>query len=220
MSRSFVADVVIDHAELPLTPTLRAVPEIAVTVESQPTQRESPSIFYSVTGDDFAKFESALEDDPTVTDWQTSITDDECRLYQIAPSANTKFTTPKIADLGIRVLSLESVDGRWHFQLQAPDRDALGDYWQYCRDEGVAFELEKIYSSGPQPRPTGSEPLEAQLTDRQLEVVDTVTRMGYYDQDGATAKAVADELDISPSTLSTHIRRIMATMFEYLSEDG
>lgn len=46
----------------------------------------------------------------------------------------------------------------------------------------------------------------SKLTDRQREVAETAYEMGYFDRPrGANATAVADELDIDPSTFSEHL---------------
>lgn len=215
VTRSYIAEIAIFHPELPLIPTLQEVSELSVEVKSQPvTPAESPSIFYSVTVPDFDDFEDALADDRTVDEWEVPLTFSDCRVYQITQSSKSKFTTPKISALGINVLDIRNSGRRWRLKVQTPDKETLGSYWQYCREEDVEFSLEKLYRSGPQP--PESEGLEDQLTVRQREVARTVTRMGYFDQEGATAVEVAAELEISPSTLSTHLRRIMATTFEHL----
>lgn len=214
---SFIAEVVIDHPDLPLTPTLRRVTDVSVRVKSQPiTGPESPTLFYAVSGADFGKFEDALDADPTVDEWREPIEYADCRVYHVTPSSTAKFTTPKIADLGVHVETIESADRRWRFQLRAPDRESLGAYWQYCRDEDVQFRLEKLYRSGPQATIAAGRGVESALTDRQREVARTATRMGYYESDGANAAEVAAELGISQSTLSTHLRRIIRKVFDAL----
>lgn len=222
MTQSFVAEVTVDHPDLPLTPTIRDITGTRVRLESQPlTDAESPSLFYSVTDSGFQGFESALERDHTVEDWELTMDLTDCRIYRIRPSSDARYTVPKVVDLGIRVLTIRNAGRRWWFQLQAPDRESLGAYWRYCREEGVQFTLEKLYSSSPQAAAVDADAttIEAQLTDRQREVALTVTRMGYYEQDGASAEEVAAELDISPSTLSTHLRRIMAKVFHSMFGD-
>lgn len=220
MAQSFIAEVIVDHQDLPLTPTIRNIPDLDVRVESQPVAHpESPSIFYSVSTPDFQRFEESISDDPTVGDWRILMQFADCRVYQVYPSSKAKFTTPKISELGIQILLIRNEERSWHFQLQAPDKESLGNYWKYCRDEEVQFSLEKLYSSGPRAMVADSDSLKAQLTPRQREVAHTVTRMGYYEQEGASAAEVADELGISRSTLSTHLRRIMAKVFYYIDDD-
>ncbi|MCU4740456.1 helix-turn-helix domain-containing protein [Halobacteria archaeon AArc-m2/3/4] len=222
MPQSFIAELVVTHPDLPLTPTIRSVSETTVSVESQPltdVERSETTVFYSVTSTDFQAFESALAEDHTASDWRVTLEFTECRIYQIHISSDAKFTTPEIATLGVRVLSIENDDRGWRFRLQASDKERLGAYWEYCRDEDVDFHLEKLYSTGPRATAGETDRFEAHLTDRQREVARTVTRMGYFESDGASAEDVAAELGISPSTLSTHLRRIMAKVFRHTFDD-
>ncbi|WP_408958447.1 helix-turn-helix domain-containing protein [Natrinema sp. 74] len=220
MARSFIAELLISHPDLPLAPTIRAVPSVTIEVEAQPltatTDEDRPTIFFTLM--DAAErcdrdFESALSRDRTVDDWTVVLELADCRTYKIRLGQNAKVTSPKITGLGVRILSIRNAADDWRLRLQAPDKESLGAYWRYCRDEDIQFTLEKLYSSRAQARPAEDRRIEARLTDRQREVARTATRMGYYESDGASAKAVATELDISRSTLSTHLRRIAAKLF-------
>lgn len=52
------------------------------------------------------------------------------------------------------------------------------------------------------------------LTDRQREVLDIAVRQGYYDDPrGTTHEAIAAELDVAPTTVSEHLRRIERRIF-------
>jgi len=50
------------------------------------------------------------------------------------------------------------------------------------------------------------------LTDRQREVAELAVRHGYYAADGASAAELAAELDISPATLSEHLRAVISKL--------
>lgn len=222
MSQHFIAELHITHSDLPLTPTLRTVTDADIMVESQPLMypdRSGPISFYSATDCDFETLESVFDDDHTVAEWQLSMAFPDRRIYQIYHSSAAKFTTPEIADIGIQLLSVNNSDRGWRIRLHAPDRAHLGDYWEYCREEDIQVTLEKLYSTGPRARAVGSDRPDLSLTDRQREVAHTAARMGYYEPDGASADEVAAELGISPSTLSTHLRRIMAKLFQQLFTD-
>ena len=222
MTRSFIAEMIISHPDLPLIPTIRTTDGVEIAVESQPLtypDRSGSILFYSVTNCDFRAFDSALETDHTVDEWRVTMEFQDCRVYQIYHTHETKFTTPELADLGLQELSSRAVDRGWELRLHAPDRERLGDYWEFCREENVRFDLEKIYSAEPQANAFSGDRVEIPLTERQREVARTAARMGYYEPEGASAAEVADDLDISPSTLSTHLRRIMDKVFRQLFAD-
>lgn len=220
MSRSFVAEVVLTHPDFPIAPTLEAVPDASVSEESvrPPTSADVPAVLYRVTDTDFQAFESALDRDHTVAEWSRKLDFGDVRMYRVQLSAETKFVTPTLSDLGIHVVGVERAGPGWYFRLEAADRDPLGTFWDHCRAEDIGFELEAIRSSGPRPLEE-SVGVRATLTDRQLEVARVATRMGYYDRDGASSADVAAELGISRSTLSTHLRRINAKLFDSLFGD-
>lgn len=218
--QNFIAELVAAHPDLALAPTISETSKTRIELESQPvTDLESPVLFYSVENADFQRFESALAGDHTVTGWQVAIDFNGCRVYQIQLSSAVQFLTPAMTELGVNVLAAESAERGWRIRVHASDKGQLGAFWEYCREEGIDFHLEKIYSSGSNSQQRESEGIRAELTDRQREVARTVTKMGYYRQEGATAEEVAAELGISPSTLSTHLRRIIAKIFHLVFED-
>lgn len=57
-----------------------------------------------------------------------------------------------------------------------------------------------------------------ELTDRQRELARAAVDRGYFDADGPSADAVAEELDITKSTLSEHLRAVQRELFGQLFE--
>jgi len=75
--------------------------------------------------------------------------------------------------------------------------------------------------------PTGGTPRDTvfvdrgKLTERQLEALRTAYEMGYFAQPrGANATDVADELDITPSTLTEHLTAAQRKLFADVLEEG
>jgi predicted DNA binding protein len=217
MPQSFITEVVLTHPDFPIAPTLEAVPHATITEESirPPPTGDVPAVLYRVTDVDFPAFESALTQDHTVADWSQTMDFGDTRMYRVQLSPATTFVTPTLSELGIHAVSAENADSGWRFQLETAKRDHLAAFWNYCREENIQFELETLRSSGAQPveERVG---IKAALTNRQLDVARVANQMEYYDRDGASAKEVAAELGIAPSTLSTHLRRINAKIFDFL----
>lgn len=221
VSKSFIADVVLIHPDLPIGPTLEAVPTASITEEGirPATIEDVPTVRYRVTDVEFQDLESALARDRTVTEWTQTMDFGDTRIYRVQLSSATKFVTPTLSELGIHAVSAESAGHGWRFRLETAERDFFGAFWDYCRAEDIQFELEVLRSSGAQPR-AEQEEIKTTLTERQREVARVATRMDYYDKGGASAKDVAAELGIAPSTLSTHLRRINAKVFDSLFDDS
>lgn len=200
------------NPDFPVAPTIEEVPDVYLKEESvrPPTDSEVSVTFYRVTASDFRQFESALDRDHTVTDWSMAMDFGRSRMYRVHLGPETEYITPELAAQGIYVVFIESAGRGWRFKMEVPDRDSLSGVWEHCREEGIEFHLEKLHSWNPEVSDPVEDSLKALLTDRQMEVVHTAVRMGYYDQGGASAEEVAAELDIAPSTLSTHLRRAIA----------
>jgi len=217
MPQSFIAEVLLTHPNAPLAPTLAAVPHPSITEESirPATTADKPAIIYRVTDVEFDAFEAELDRDHTVAEWAQTMDFGDTRMYRIQLAPATIFVSPTLSELGIHVVNSESADRGWRFRLETGDRDHLGALWDYCRETDIQFRLEVLQSSGAQPMDERIW-LKAALTDRQQQVARVATRMGYYEKGGASANDVAAELNIAPSTLSTHLRRINATIFNSL----
>ncbi|MDG5776124.1 helix-turn-helix domain-containing protein [Haloarculaceae archaeon H-GB2-1] len=214
---SHIAELTVKHPNLVLTPTLEAIPDLEVRVESQPiTVAESPTLFYMVRAPDFRAFEDELVTDHTVDGWAVDGVFDSSRIYKITFSETTRFLTPQISDIGLRILDATSVEGGWHLRVHTPTRKQLERFLSYCRDEDVQCHLEKVFSTADDSGPTTGERIDLELTDRQREVAQTATEMGYFGAGGASADEVAAELDIAPSTLSSHLRTITEKVFARL----
>ncbi|QCS44489.1 helix-turn-helix domain-containing protein [Natrinema versiforme] len=217
MPQSFIAEVVLTHPNAPLAATLEAVPHATITEESirpAPTADE-PAVFYRVTDVAFHAFETELARDHTVAEWTQTMDFGDTRMYRVQLGPATIFVSPTLYELGIHVVNSESADLGWRFWLETGDRNHLSALWDYCREKDIQFELEVLRNSGAQPM-NEQVRIKAALTDRQQQIAQVATRMGYYEKGGASAKDVAAELDIAPSTLSTHLRRINATVFDSL----
>jgi predicted DNA binding protein len=58
----------------------------------------------------------------------------------------------------------------------------------------------------------------ARLTDRQREVLDAATDLGYYEVPRqATHADIAERVDLDPGTVSEHMQKIEARVFEALA---
>lgn len=211
---SHIAEITVKHPDLALTPTLEAVPDLQLGIESQPaTTSNSPVLFYSVKTSSFETFESNLDVDHTIAGWQLTSKFSDHRIYRVHLSAEVKIITPKMTENDLRILSVANDQGGWWLRLHIPDRDRLAEFHRYCLREDIKYQIHKLYSIQSETRGTDGR---IQLTDRQREVAQTATEMGYFDQEGASADEVAEELDITSSTLSSHLRTITAKIFKQL----
>ena len=79
--------------------------------------------------------------------------------------------------------------------------------------EGIRVELEQLSDYDPELRE-----LSSLLTDRQQELLDTATNLGYYEVPRqATHQDIADELELSTTTVGEHLRKIEARMLSEIA---
>jgi predicted DNA binding protein len=79
--------------------------------------------------------------------------------------------------------------------------------------EGIRVELEQLSDYDPELRE-----LSSLLTDRQREILDTAADLGYYEVPRrATNQDIADELDLSTTTVGEHLRKIEARMLSEIA---
>ena len=79
--------------------------------------------------------------------------------------------------------------------------------------EQIRVELEQLSDYDPELRE-----LSSMLTDRQREILDTAADLGYYEVPRrATHQDIADELDLSTTTVGEHLRKIEARMLSEIA---
>ena len=107
-------------------------------------------------------------------------------------------------------------DGELRLHVAAEDGDGV----RRCVDAiGKEFEVTPVrLSTGGS---VGGSPRRAvldldRLTERQRELSRAAAERGYFETDGPTAGAVAEDLDITKSTLSEHLRAVQRELFDQL----
>jgi PAS domain S-box-containing protein len=114
-----------------------------------------------------------------------------------------------LTDFGGRIVSVAIEDGDYHVVTELPHSVAVRDVVERVTEVHPAADLEAQRSVTGEARSaaqTREDVLDA-LTDRQLTVLETAHRAGYFEWPRATTgEEVAETLDLSPSTFSQHLR--------------
>lgn len=215
MSLITVADIA--HADLALTPTIRSEVARKIDVVSQSaTDPKTGLFFFVVRGADAAVFEEALEVDHTVRDWWLVSERDDSAVYRIGHTEDAILLSPVITELGGLMLDACSNDmSGWRVRLQLSDREALSELWEYCEENDISFELNRMYR---QDGWMNGEP--SKLTDAQRDALVTAYEHGYFEEPREAAlEDLAEVLDISPTAVSGRIRRGTAELVESILLD-
>jgi len=214
---TLIAVVEIEHSALAIGPTIRDLPEASIQViPNSGTDPDTGMFFFMVehADDDFEAVEARFDSDPTVEEW-TRIADDETtNIYRLQHTAETKLLTPEATKVGGFTLEAKSTGHGWRIRLQLPDREAISKLWDYCREEGISFELAQMYQQ------EGISLDGKPLTEPQRTTLLTAYERGYFDEPrGTSHKEIADLLDISPTAVGGRIRRGTARLIEIVLAD-
>ena len=204
----FMAKIQLVHSELALSHTLNAVPEMEIELDYQIiADPETYYLFFEVSGDDYAAFDAAVEDDATVADSQVIIEGEDFRVYRMQLLALDHLVLPKAAELGMRVHHAVAGDGGWQATLEVPDQDMLREFRTYCEEKGVEFTIKQVYHAE---EGRGDE---FGLTSAQRDILVAAFRAGYFREPrDASLENVAERVGISPSAASGRLRRALETL--------
>lgn len=201
---SYIADVVLTHPDMVLNRTIAAVSDIEASIDYQ-TMTESGDVylFFEVYCEDFAAFDAAVADDPTVADSTVAVDSDGFRVYRMRLLSTDHLVLPKAAELGLRVLHATSAPGGWRAKIEGQERDDLAAFRQHCAEHGVGFALQRLY------RHDNSRSGAAYgLTPAQYEALHAAFERGYFDEPRAASLGdIAETLDISRSAAGGRINR-------------
>lgn len=188
---------------LALHDTLRDRPDVVVDIERVIATEELLTPYFWVAADDLDTFESAAESDPSVGELRRLDAFDEATLYRGEWTENVETIVYAYLTVGAAILEATGQSGEWELRMRFDDRASLGEFREYCREQGVPFELARLYDV--------TEPESGRqygLTPKQYEALTTAWEMGYYDSPReVTLTEIAGELGISEQSLSDRLRR-------------
>ncbi len=202
-----IAEFRVRSPEFALASALAAVPEIQLRLSREGvTDPARPSLLVWAKGDDIEQFESAIQDDDTVTDTERHLKLEKRALYQMRVEEDADVVSyPGWVEAGGEQLASYYVDGWWHNRMRLPEQEALSDIREWCASVGVEFELDGVY--------TDRREAVADLTDRQQESLEVAYEMGYFEiPRNASMSDLGERLDISEQAVSERLRRASETL--------
>ena len=213
---NLLAVVDISHPDLALTPTIRACPDATIQVVPQSaTDSETGMFFFTVTGAD-GSFESVLDDDHTVAEWELVTDAGATGVYRIEHPSDAKLISPKTSELSGLMRDATSNARGWTCRLQFPDRTALAALSEYCDTEDISFALNQLFR---QEEWTGGEP--TGLTEAQRTALLTAYENGYFEEPRRDCLSdIAERLGLSPTATGGRIRRGTAKLIETTLRNG
>lgn len=144
-----------------------------------------------------------------------------CATSQSVPSHCQADESGQCLAFGFSFLPVEPYALRWesgwlYLSIAARSYDEIQRTIKSFNDLGVDVDLKQIVRSGETDETTTVVVDLASLTDRQRQIGRLAARRGYFSGDGADAADIADELGITPSTLSKHLRSVIRELFSQI----
>ncbi|WP_368411811.1 helix-turn-helix domain-containing protein [Haladaptatus halobius] len=201
-----MAVVRLSAAGFALQTTLERIPEVEFEVErvvAHETGKVMPYIWATADPEHADDLRAALEDDPTTGGVELLVEADGEWLYRMEWVGQTQFVVHILVDEKGTIVGATGKEGEWRLQIMFPDRDSLGETYDFCEVNDIPIEIEQIYRMDQSPRRG-----QYSLTEEQYETLVAAFERGYYDiPRGISGDQLSDELGISHQALSERLRR-------------
>jgi len=213
-----VAEFDIDCEALPLAGVSAAVPEPTLVLEMQFNHGNRPLFLITVQGGSQTAVENAFTDAYDIGEWTLVGQAGDTRRYQILPALSlSEQLGEHLDDLeGLEALAtadaiierIAVIPGGWRQTGWFADRDAFGKFSSFWQ-RNAGFQLHRLTQDGESAPPGDG------LTDRQHEALRIAYERGYFDiPRQASLEDVAEELGITPSSVSERLRRAQTQLIE------
>jgi len=157
---------------------------------------------FSVTSDDFDRFEEGLDADPTVAEYERVIQLNGEVVYAFVYAEDAILVSSQVGRTNGVVLDIENAGTTWILKAWFPNRGSAQALWDFAIEHEVDIELDRINEHGSIVSTSYG------LTTSQREAILVALEAGYFDEPrGATLGDVASELGISQPAASGLIRR-------------
>lgn len=192
----------------PLARTFEAVPRGECTFEDVHYVDDDRGhtyyvLFLWLTGADPDGFGEALETDPTVEDHRRLVSVEDRWLFRVETTPvppDRPLVYPQCRKHDVTVVEARRDAAGLHLHARFPSRSAFDDFLDSADAMATQVEVARLYTDG-------DDPSADDLTRKQREALTLAYERGYFATPSeVTLDALAADLDITPQTLSRHLR--------------
>lgn len=166
---------------------------------------------------------TALERADTGVDAESVIDLGDERVYRYTRPDDGTCACRVLEGLDCPIVDARAEDGALFLTLHLPDLERLRDVVAGLDNAADRVEVRYLIHGSANSGGVSDRTLvdRDRLTDRQCEVLRTAYRMGYFERPrDANATAVADTLDITPSTFAEHLATAQRKLLEEVLSEG
>lgn len=213
---SLVAQVHATHSDFAVESAGRRAPDVRLSVvEFVGRSDGTAAAFVEAWGGDLSEFEAALAAEPGVGDWEAIGGGASQRLYSVRLAGLEPRLRRACVEVGVHVSQMRLHAEGWLLNLQLPDREALTELAARWHDDGIDFQLKRLTETESGYRDGRC----AGLTAEQYELLRTAHASGYFEIPREASQVdLAEELGVSTSGVSQHVRRALAALLASVME--
>ncbi|WP_227356715.1 bacterio-opsin activator domain-containing protein [Haladaptatus salinisoli] len=198
-----VVEVEVPADEFALSQTLSAVADSEFEIERVVAHdAEMMMPFVWVSGGEREAIETALSEDPSVSEFELLANPNEEWFYRMEWVDQIETLVRILVEEEGTILAATGNSDHWNLRILFPDRDSLSRTYDYCEENGLALDILNIYrlEEGRQGR--------FGLTQEQQDALTLAYDEGYYDiPRNLDAGDLAEELGITHQAVSERLRR-------------
>lgn len=200
----------VEHPDLALTETVAHDKTATIRpIRQAGTDPERDRYLFSVTSDDFDRFEAGLAADATVERFERVVHLEDEAVYAITYADHSVLFSTVIGRLNGVILEFKNAGTAWVLKTWFPDREGAQRLWEYANEHDMDIELERVNEYASVVSNSYG------LTPTQREAIIVALEAGYFDEPRkATLEDVADELDISQPSAGGLLRRGLKRLAE------
>jgi predicted DNA binding protein len=189
--------------EIALSETAGQLPDVYFYVEQTAMADTDDTLNLWIATEDSAAIDGALEDDPSVTDYERLKGNDDEYLYRVTLAKEVRLVRELIHGYDGTITEVYGDADGWTLEVRFPDREQFSE----LDDEFEGFGIHPTYETIESIDDSDDEPMNV-LTDSQRRSIELAVDRGYYQVPREVSlQELAREMDISHQALSERLRR-------------
>lgn len=200
---SVIAEFTVPTEQFVFGSALATAEKMEISLEEIiPTESGTMPYFWA-TGDDFEAFERHVRTGSDIENIAQLDRVDDSALYRVEWAREETGLLGGLVESRAVVLEAYS-DGAWHFRIRFPDHDRLGQFYNFCTENGIEVIVGRVYTLAEASRAGRA----FELTPEQREALVLAVERGYFKVPRETdLTEIADEIGISQQAASKRVRR-------------
>lgn len=166
--------------------------------------------YFWISGGEYAVFESAAADDPSIENLTRLDEVEEAALYRGEWVQDVEMVAYAFTQAGAALLDATGRNGQWRLQLRFDERADCTRFRTHIAEDDLSVDLHRLYNP-TQPRADAT----PGLTELQQETLVAALEAGYYEfPQEVTMGELAEEIGVSQQALAKRLRRGYRNLIE------